>query len=135
MYCKNCGNPMDAQAVVCVRCGCARGTGQFYCPNCGQPTAPGAAVCLSCGSSLYATQSAPGTKSKIAAGLLGIFLGLFGVHNFYLGYTGKAVAQLLLTVLSCGALSPISEIWGLIEGILILTGSISADGNGLPLRD
>lgn len=41
-------------------------------------------------------------KSKMAAGLLGIFLGSFGVHNFYLGYTGKAVAQLLHTVLTCG---------------------------------
>ena len=38
-------------------------------------------------------------KSKLAAGLLGIFLGCFGVHNFYLGNTGKAVAQLLLTVI------------------------------------
>ena len=35
-----------------------------------------------------------GGKSKVAAGLLAIFLGAFGVHNFYLGYTGKAVAQL-----------------------------------------
>lgn len=28
----------------------------------------------------------PNAKSKMAAGLLGIFLGSFGVHNFYLGY-------------------------------------------------
>jgi TM2 domain-containing membrane protein YozV len=27
-----------------------------------------------------------GCKSRIAAGLLGIFLGGFGVHRFYLGY-------------------------------------------------
>ena len=71
-------------------------------------------------------------KSKMAAGLLGIFLGWIGVHNFYLGYTGKAVAQLILGILSCGA---ISGIWGLIEGILILTGSIKVDGLGYPLRD
>lgn len=38
-------------------------------------------------------------KSKIVAGLLGLFLGTLGVHNFYLGYTGKAVAQLLLTLI------------------------------------
>ena len=37
-------------------------------------------------------------QSKLAAGLLGIFLGGLGVHNFYLGNTGKAVAQLLLTL-------------------------------------
>lgn len=73
-------------------------------------------------------------RSKIAAGLLGIFLGYFGVHNFYLGYTGKAIAQLLITVLTCGFGSIITGIWGLIEGILILTGSIATDGNGFPLQ-
>lgn len=74
-------------------------------------------------------------KSKIAAGILGIFLGVFGVHNFYLGRVGRGVAQLLLTLLSCFLLSPISEIWGLIEGILILAGSINTDGKGIPLKD
>lgn len=28
------------------------------------------------------------TRSKLAAGLFGIFLGVFGVHNFYLGSRG-----------------------------------------------
>lgn len=74
-------------------------------------------------------------KSKIAAGLLGIFLGSFGVHNFYLGYTGKAIAQLLISLLSCGFLAFVSSIWGLIEGILILTGSINVDAEGNPLKD
>lgn len=74
-------------------------------------------------------------KSKMTAGLLGIFLGCFGVHNFYLGYTAKAVVQLLLSILSCGTLAIISEIWGLVEGIMILTGSINKDGKGLPLKD
>ena len=74
-------------------------------------------------------------KSKIAAGLLGIFLGAFGVHNFYLGYTGKAVAQLLISVLSCGLLAAISSVWGLIEGILVLTGSINTDAQGYPLSE
>lgn len=77
----------------------------------------------------------PTAKSKIAAGLLGIFLGFIGVHNFYLGYTGKAVGQLLISVLSCFILSPISAIWGLIEGILILTGSIDRDADGKPLGE
>ena len=63
-------------------------------------------------------------------GLLGIFLGSFGVHNFYLGYTGKAIAQLLITLLSFFVLSGISALWGLIEGILILCGNINKDANG-----
>ena len=74
-------------------------------------------------------------KSKVAAGELGILLGTIGVHNFYLGFTGKGLAQLLISLLSCGFLSPISSIWGLIEGIMILTGSINRDARGMPLRD
>lgn len=74
-------------------------------------------------------------KSKVAAGIFGILLGAFGVHNFYLGYTGKAVAQLLITLLSCGALSFVSAIWGLIEGIMILAGNITEDANGVTLKD
>ena len=74
-------------------------------------------------------------KSKVVAGILGILLGAFGVPNFYLGYTGKGIAQVLITVLSLGLLSPISGLWGLIEGILILVGNINVDGRGIPLSD
>lgn len=81
------------------------------------------------------TSNNSNTKSKLAAGLLGIFLGSLGVHNFYLGYTGKAIAQLLISLLSCGMLSFASAVWGLIEGIMILTGSINTDGDGNPLGD
>lgn len=134
MYCKNCGNPMDNNAAVCVRCGCAKGTGTAFCSNCGRPTVAGAAVCTACGAPLT-PQADPAAKSKLAGGLLGIFLGALGVHNFYLGYTGKAVAQLLITLLSCGALSGISGIWGLIEGIMILCGNINTDGSGKALKE
>lgn len=81
------------------------------------------------------TSTNPNAKSKIAAGLLGIFLGSLGVHNFYLGFTGKAIAQLLISLLSCGTLAFASGIWGLIEGILILTGSMNVDADGNPLKD
>lgn len=74
-------------------------------------------------------------KSKITAGLLGIFLGAFGIHNFYLGYKGKGLAQLLITVCTCFYAGIISYIWGLVEGIMILTGSINKDASGVPLRD
>ena len=77
-------------------------------------------------------------KSKMAAGLLAIFLGSLGVHNFYLGNTGKAVAQLLLTLVgwvACGIGPIAAAIWGLVEGIMILTGKIDSDANGNPLVD
>ena len=71
-----------------------------------------------------------GEKSKVAAGILGILLGALGVHNFYLGYTGKGVTQLLISVLSFGFLSPVSAIWGLVEGITYLTNDTKTDANG-----
>jgi len=75
-------------------------------------------------------------KSKLVAGLLGIFLGSLGVHRFYLGYTGIGLAQLLLTVLSLFALLLPVAIWGLIEGVLILCGSgITTDAEGVPMKD
>lgn len=143
-YCKNCGEPyMSDEAVLCVKCGAGRGLGANYCHNCGKPLPPNASVCLNCGVPCYAQQTAANAKSKIAAGLLGIFLGSFGVHNFYLGYTQKAIIQLVLTIvgilLSCifvGVfLVMATSIWGLVEGIMILVGKINVDGKGMPLTE
>lgn len=134
MYCKNCGSPMDQNAVVCVRCGVARGTGYAYCYNCGHPMVMGAVVCTTCGAPA-APVVGPNAKSKTVAGLLGIFLGALGIHNFYLGFTGKALAQLLMTVLSCGMLAMVSGIWGLVEGIMLLCGQMNVDAQGNPLKD
>lgn len=138
MYCKNCGNELFQGASVCTQCGAQVGVGSSYCPNCGQQSDPLAVVCVKCGYQLSGQPMAPAAaeqKSKLAAGLLGIFLGALGIHNFYLGFTGKALAQLLISVLSCGILSPVSGIWGLIEGIMILTGSSNVDAKGMPLKD
>lgn len=84
----------------------------------------------------------PQLKSKLAAGLLGIFLGALGVHNFYLGYTGKAVAQLLLTLVGwvLFGLGPVvAWVWGLIESILILCSTYGSnwhrDAKGFELSD
>ena len=133
---------MTDEAVMCVKCGVAKGQGSNYCHNCGKPVAPDANVCLNCG---VANKQAPpaDAKSKLVAGLLGIFLGCFGVHNFYLGYTSKAVTQLVLTlvgfVLCCivvGVFLVLGiSIWGLVEGIMILTGKIDTDAKGVPMKD
>lgn len=142
-YCKNCGEPyMTDEAVMCVKCGVSRGQGSNYCHHCGKPVAPEANVCLSCGVSTVPVVYA-NAKSKIAAGIFAIFLGCFGVHNFYLGYTSKAVTQLVLTIvgilLCCifiGAFLVLGiEIWGIVEGVMILTGKIDRDANGVPLKD
>ena len=130
MFCKNCGAQIVDGASACGMCGCVVGNGQNFCSNCGAQIQPGAAFCTQCGATTTQNQSVGQRKSKMAAGLLGIFLGGFGVHNFYLGFIGKAVAQIILNF-CCG----IGAIWGFIEGILILTGNINRDANGVPLGD
>ena len=42
----------------------------------------------------------PGYKSPIAAGLLALFLGQFGIHKFYLGYNSQGVVLLAGTFIS-----------------------------------
>ncbi len=78
-------------------------------------------------------------KSRMAAGLLGIFLGGIGIHNFYLGNTNRALIQLLVGIIggaiTCGVASIAMWIWGLVEGIQILSGTISTDAQGHPLVD
>jgi len=66
------------------------------------------------------------SKSKVVAGLLGIFLGAYGVHRFYLGYTGLGLIM-LFTLGGCG-------IWSLIDAILVFLGKVP-DVHGRPLRD
>lgn len=137
MYCKNCGKEVMNGAAVCLSCGVATGNGSSYCPNCGAQTMPGAAICTHCGVALAPAVNPAECKSKLTAGLLAIFLGSLGIHNFYLGNTGKAVAQLLISLLgSCVVVGPMaSGIWALIEGIMIFTGKINTDAKGIPLKD
>lgn len=142
-FCRNCGEAYQTdEAVMCVKCGARKGQGSNYCRNCGKPINPEQSVCLSCGVENKPV-AGPDAKSKMAAGLLGIFLGSFGVHNFYLGYTSKAVIQLVCTIvgmlLSCVGIGVFVVmgiyIWGLVEGIMILCGKIEVDGEGNPLTD
>jgi len=54
-----------------------------YCTNCGKEINENQDVCLNCGVTIRKTNNRNNeNKSKIAAGLLGIFLGAYGVHNF-----------------------------------------------------
>jgi len=53
-------------------------------------------------------------KNKIVAGLLGIFIGSFGIHKFYLGRISWGVIYILLSW------TFIPGIVGLIEGIIYL---------------
>lgn len=130
MFCRNCGKEMQANDKVCSSCGSAVNTGVSFCQQCGAPSNYRDQVCSKCGVKL-ATSKNLSAKSRIVAGVLGIFLGGFGVHRFYLGYSGIGIIQIIVTILSCG----IGYLWGFIEGILILTGNINKDAMGVDLAE
>lgn len=101
MYCRNCGSEMADNAVVCVKCGVAKGAAANYCPNCGAQTNPTAAVCISCGVALKNGNSSIGDgKQKLIAGLLALVLGFTGAHEIYLGNTKKAVPRIILAAVA-----------------------------------
>ncbi len=72
-------------------------------------------------------------RNRWVAGTLGVLLGPFGVHRFYLGFTGIGLLQVLRTVGSIFILTPVVAIWTVIEGILCFCGAMN-DVDGLPLR-
>src|ERR1051325_6032222 len=53
-------------------------------------------------------------KSRTTYIVLGIFLGVFGIHNFYAGYVGRATSQLclaLFAIFTLGYLEIVLWIW------------------------
>lgn len=64
-------------------------------------------------------QQVAAAKSRVAYILLALFLGGLGIHNFYAGYVGRGVAQLLISLLSIGLLAWVSGIWALVECFVI----------------
>ncbi len=125
----------------------------MYCTNCGHEIAEDANYCPSCGFKVRRDENRceKGQKSQIGAGLLGLFLGVLGVHNFYLGYIAKGLGQLFMTLISLFLvligifsfnyefiiisiiLSLIllfsSWLWSFIEAIMIFAGKMK-DGKG-----
>lgn len=108
-----------------------KGADEMFCHSCGAVIKSAAEICPKCGvrQSGNSRSSDQEQKERTPFILLGVFLGCFGAHNFYAGYSGKAVAQLLITLLSCFVLSPVSTIWAIIEVI-----TITEDANGVALR-
>jgi len=66
---------------------------------------------------------APQENKRILAGVLGILLGVFGVHKFVLGYQNEGLTMFLISVLTCGIGGIFISLIGLIEGIVYLTKS------------
>ena len=96
-FCSECGATIKAKAELCPKCGVRQNP---------PPSAFG--------------NVAPNGKSKVAAALLALFLGGFGVHKFYLGQVGLGILYLVF----CWTFIP--AIIAFIEFIILLTMSDDA---------
>jgi len=74
-FCSSCGNEVNENAIMCVKCGCAINQAAL-----------------------------PGSKKRLTYILLGFFFGVIGIHNFYAGRTAPAVIQLVLGITVIGML-------------------------------
>ena len=99
--CPECKADVSDRAANCPRCGYPIAAQQAHAaaakplhPDYVSPREP-------VGSG--ATQAAPVIKQAKSRGIyviLGLFFGLLGVHNFYAGYFGRGVAQLLIVAIT-----------------------------------
>lgn len=70
----------------------------------------------------------PDAKDRVAYVLLAVLIG-FGVHNFYAGYTNRALIQLLVSILTCGIGWIFMWIWGIVEAC-----TVTQDANGVRFK-
>lgn len=119
MYCRNCGEPLNDNQAICLKCGVKTGDGSSFCWNCGKRAGENVEVCLQCGVSLKkAKQNNLNGQDKTAMAILSFFLGGLGIHNFVMGEKKKGITKILFSCL-CG----IGGILALIDFVQILTDS------------
>lgn len=92
MYCKQCGESINPNQAICVKCGTKVGDGNMYCANCGKSVDNEASICLSCG---FAIKKKNEDNNMILA-IIALFLGGLGIHNFMMGETKKGIIKILL---------------------------------------
>lgn len=93
VYCQDCGELISANANACPHCGASRSNARY--PDAGYESAH--------------------SKTKVAAALLAIFIGGWGVHKFYYGSWGWG----LLYIIFCWTLIPL--FLSVIEFIILLS--------------
>lgn len=132
--------------MFCSQCGAQVPSGARFCNMCGtRVDAPGVVPepqALTVGQPIVSIRGEPAPygvdpvsglpfshRSKVVAGVLQLALGGFGVGRFYSGHPGIAIAQIVVTFVTCG----IGILWPLIDGIVLLAGN-PRDGNGRPMK-
>jgi len=124
--------------VQCPDCGKDVSTEAASCPGCGRPMRPAQAPepAPVGGSGSVGPQHQPApvivetVKNRGLFIILGVFLGYFGIHNFYAGYNGKGAAQLIVTILLGWLVIGfiITWLWALVEVF-----TVRQDARGNPM--
>lgn len=118
MYCEYCGSKLNDATV---------------CPYCGAPVKK---KTINTSETTYENNGIYSSRNRLVVALLAFFVGTFGVHNFYLGYKGRGIAQLLLTTVgTIFFIGPfISGVWAFVDTILYLFVNDKKDADGKVLR-
>lgn len=140
MFCRNCGTELGYKEDPCKKCNYKRGFGVDYCPDCGAATEARARKCTECGATLFVMRNTK-PRSRAVAALLAFLLGMFGIHNFYLGYMRRGLLKAIVSVVGfifvpiLGGLFTVGApivmgLWGLLECYQLLSGTIRVDADG-----
>ena len=83
------------------------GPDEMYCFSCGSVIKRLAEICVHCGVRINSPPTSVTTlefssRSRIAAGILGLLLGGIGIHRFYLGNIGIGIVQIIVTIITFG---------------------------------
>ena len=127
MYCKNCGEAMNDNQAICLKCGVKTGEGNAFCANCGNSVAPNADVCLNCGVAIKKAGSGNlAGQDKWVMAIICFLIGGLGIHNFMMGETKKGIFKIVASLCFC-----IGFIFVLIDFVRILTDKYVVDPDKL----
>ncbi len=110
-----------------MRCGaCGRerpdGGDSLRCPFCGALDDGGLTPEVSAGEAKDRRNLGRRPVNRLVAGGLALFLGAFGFHKFYLGYTRQGLALLIVSLIS------LKLFWGILAGLAAFVGALEAIG-------
>ncbi|MCR5786708.1 MAG: TM2 domain-containing protein [Acholeplasmatales bacterium] len=121
-FCSKCGKEIEDDAKFCPNCGSKQGSNDDADAHIEE-------VKATFNNSNNSNNSNDSEKIRLVAGLLNILLP-FGIGRFYTGHNSLAIAQLLVTLLTCG----FGFIWSFIDGIIMLLDDHLTDSDGRHMK-